>query len=176
MVQIRSATPADTEKLLEIYAYYVTDTAISFEYEVPPAEEFLRRIETRLDRGYPYLAAEENGRLLGYAYAGPFIDRAAYAHCCELTIYLDKNARGRGIGRRLYGALEASLGEKGFRNLYACIGVPETEDEYLTNNSRDFHAHLGFTTVGTFRNSGYKFGRFYHMIWMEKLLGKEPEL
>ena len=171
MCMIRSATPADAAKLLEIYAYYVTDTAISFEYDVPPTEEFRKRIETRLSRGYPYLVAEADGKLLGYAYAGPFIDRAAYAHCCELTIYLDKNARGRGIGRRLYGALEEALGEKGFRNLYACIGVPETEDEYLNFNSRDFHAHMGFCTVGTFRNSGYKFGRFYHMIWMEKLLG-----
>lgn len=171
MCTIRSATPADAAKLLEIYARYVTDTAISFEYDVPSVDEFRGRIETRLSRGYPYLVAEEDGVLLGYAYAGPFIDRTAYAHCCELTIYLAQTARGRGIGRRLYAALEETLGEKGFRNLYACIGVPETEDEYLNFNSRDFHAHMGFRTVGTFRNSGYKFGRFYHMIWMEKLLG-----
>ena len=81
-------------------------------------------------------------------------------------------AQKQGLGRRLYEALEARLRDMGFLNLYACIGYPEEEDEYLTRNSAEFHAHLGFRKVGEFHLCGYKFGRWYHMIWMEKLVGE----
>ena len=169
-VTIREAGVADAARLLEIYAYYVQNTAITFEYDVPSLSEFQRRIRN-MKRRYPYLVIERDGVIQGYAYAGPFVGRAAYAWSCELSIYLDRAARKRGLGRRLYEALEARLREMGILNLYACIGYPETEDEYLTRNSADFHAHLGFATVGEFHNCGYKFGRWYHMIWMEKLIG-----
>lgn len=122
-------------------------------------------------RRYPYLVAEQGGKIQGYAYAGPFVGRAAYDWCCELTIYLDPDARKCGIGRMLYEALEQRLKAMGILNLYACIGYPEQEDEYLTKNSADFHAHLGFQEVGRFHNCGYKFNRWYHMIWMEKIIG-----
>ena len=76
------------------------------------------------------------------------------------------------MGRKLYGALEDRLREMGILNLYACIAWPEQEDEYLTGNSAEFHARLGFAQVGKFHQCGYKFGRWYHMIWMEKSIGE----
>ncbi len=169
MTVIRSATPNDAARLLEIYSYYVEKTAISFELETPSLADFRARIRKTLER-YPYLVAEENGVIVGYAYAGVFKARAAYDHCCELTVYLDRNKRKQGLGRKLYEALEAELQKRGLRNIYACIGYPVEEDEYLTRNSAEFHAHLGFTEVGRFHRCGYKFGRYYDMIWMEKLL------
>lgn len=174
MTKIRDARPEDAERLLEIYAWYVLNTAISFEWTVPTVEEFRARIEKTL-RAYPYLVAVREGEILGYAYAGPFVGREAYAWSAELTIYLDHGARRGGIGRQLYEALEERLRQKGIRNLYACIGVPEEEDAYLTRNSADFHAHLGFSLAGKFTNCGYKFGRWYHMVWMEKIIGEHAD-
>ena len=77
-----------------------------------------------------------------------------------------------GIGRKLYETLEEQLAQQGIKNLYACIGSPIEEDEYLTNNSEQFHAHLGFVKVGEFHKCGFKFGRWYNMIWMEKIIGE----
>lgn len=167
---IRKATIDDAERLLEIYAYYVKNTAITFEYDVPSLEEFRNRISGTL-RKYPYLVLEEDGIIQGYAYAGAFVGRAAYEHSCEMTIYLDHNSKGRGYGRALYKALEQALMDMDILNLYACIGDPVVEDEYLTRNSELFHQHLGFSKVGTFHKCGYKFNRWYNMIWMEKIIG-----
>lgn len=175
MLIIRDARLSDAARLLEIYDHYVKNTAISFEYDTPSLEEFEARMEKRTLAGYPYLVAERDGRVDGYAYAGPFIARAAYDHSCELTIYLDHGAQKCGMGRALYEALEEALRERGILNLYACIGWPAAPDKYLTTNSADFHAHLGFKKVGEFHKCGYKFGRWYDMIWMEKLLGKHLE-
>lgn len=147
------------------------NTAITFEYEVPVPEEFRSRIRNTLKR-YPYLVIERDGAIQGYAYAGPCVGRAAYGWSCEVTIYLDKAFRKCGLGRKLYGALEDRLREMGILNLYACIAWPEQEDEYLTGNSAEFHARLGFAQVGKFHQCGYKFGRWYHMIWMEKSIGE----
>lgn len=169
-IVIRSASVNDAEALLKIYAYYVENTAITFEYEVPTVEEFQQRIANTLKK-YPYLVAEKEGTILGYAYAGVFKDRAAYDWSAEVTIYLSHNATKCGIGRKLYEALETEMKKRGFLNLYACIGYPVEEDEYLTKNSAQFHAHLGYQTVGEFHKCGYKFGRWYNMIWMEKLIG-----
>lgn len=170
-VAVRSARLEDAERLLEIYAYYVLDTAITFEYDVPSLSEFQHRMRETMKR-YPYLVIEADEKILGYAYAGVFKGRAAYDWSCEMTVYLDRTAHGRGLGRKLYEALEAELREMGILNLYACIGYPEAEDEYLTRNSAEFHAHLGYTTVGKFHKCGYKFGRWYNMIWMEKIIGE----
>ncbi|EKU71026.1 GNAT family N-acetyltransferase [Selenomonas sp. F0473] len=95
---IRDARPEDAPRLLEIYAYYVEHTAVSFEYDVPTLAEFENRVRNTAAR-YPYLVAVRNGRTLGYAYAGPFVGRAAYRCSCELTVYLDRAARGGGLGR-----------------------------------------------------------------------------
>ena len=168
---IRSVKLEDAERLLEIYSYYVENTAISFEYVTPSLEEFRERITT-ITKKYPYLVLEEEGVIRGYSYAGVFKGRAAYDHCCETTIYLDRDSKGNGYGRALYEALENALKEIGIKNLYACIGDPETEDEYLTKNSEHFHSHMGYTKVGEFHKCGYKFGRWYNMIWMEKMIGE----
>ena len=169
-IVIRSASVNDAEALLKIYAYYVENTAITFEYDVPTLEEFQKRITNTLKK-YPYLVVEKEGTILGYAYAGVFKDRAAYDWSAEVTIYLSHKATKCGIGRKLYEALETEMKKRGFLNLYACIGYPVEEDEYLTKNSAQFHAHLGYQTVGEFHKCGYKFGRWYNMIWMEKLIG-----
>lgn len=170
-VTVRSATLEDAARILEIYTYYVEHTAISFEYDVPSLPAFQRRMTNTMER-YPYLVVEQDGTVMGYAYAGAFIGRAAYDWSCEVTIYLDPAARKCGLGRKLYEALEARLREMGILNLYACIGYPEKDDEYLNKNSAQFHAHLGFSEVGRFSDCGCKFGRWYHMIWMEKIIGE----
>ncbi|MDO4281629.1 MAG: GNAT family N-acetyltransferase [Peptococcaceae bacterium] len=170
MATIRVARLADAEALLTIYAPYVRETAISFEYEVPSVAEFSARM-TRIMAHYPYLVAEENGTILGYAYAAPFIQRAAYDWSAEATIYLDRDARHQGLGRKLYTALEALLRAQGLCNLCACIAVPTAADDpYVSRNSIDFHLHMGYRFVGQFENSGYKFDRWYHMAWVEKSL------
>ncbi|MCR4730844.1 MAG: GNAT family N-acetyltransferase [Saccharofermentans sp.] len=168
---IRSATQNDAGRLLEIYSYYVENTAVTFEIDVPSFEEFQKRISVTLER-YPYIVLENKGRIEGYAYAGVFYDRAAYDHSCEVTIYLDRNSHGKGYGRILYDELEKELKERGIINLYACIADPVTEDEYLTSNSEQFHGHLGYVKNGEFHKCGYKFGRWYNMIYMEKIIGE----
>lgn len=170
-INIRSASVKDAEELLNIYAYYVENTAITFEYDVPTLELFAQRIENTLKK-YPYLVVEKDGEILGYAYAGVFKDRAAYDWSAETTIYLKHDAVKCGLGRILYEALEKEMKERGFLNLYACIGYPVDEDEYLTKNSAQFHEHLGYEKVGEFHKCGYKFGRWYNMIWMEKIIGE----
>ena len=171
MIQIRSAVPEDAERLLQIYAYYVEKTAVSFEYDVPTVEAFRQRIEKTLQK-YPYLVLEEDGKVVGYSYAGAFIARSAYNHCCEVTIYLDREKKRKGYGSMLYRALEEKLKKLGIRNLYACIGDPIEEDEYLTRNSEMFHRSVGYEKVGDFHKCGYKFGSWYNMIWMEKIIGE----
>lgn len=168
---IRVATPQDAGALLAIYAPYVTDTAITFEYEVPFITEFRERIRHTLER-YPYLVMEQDGEILGYAYAGPFKERAAYDWAVETTIYVKQGMKKQGIGRKLYQALEDTLIRQNILNLNACIGYPTVEDEYLTRNSMEFHQHLGYRLVGQFYQCGYKFERWYDMVWMEKLVGE----
>ena len=168
---IRPASIADAESILNIYSHYVQNTAISFEYDVPSIEEFEGRIAHTLEK-YPYLVAEQDGVILGYAYGSQFHERAAYNWCAEVSIYVDVNARKAGLGRLLYEALEKALQEQGILNLYACIAYTDEEDEHLNNNSAQFHAHLGYEQIGRFHKCGYKFKRWYDMIWMEKFIGE----
>ena len=170
-IVIREATAEDAAALLSVYRPYVEQTAITYEYEVPTVEEFRQRILHTLQR-YPYLIAERNGEALGYAYAGAFHPRAAYAWCAELSIYLRMDMRGRGLGRRLYEELTSRLTRMGILNLESCIACTEREDEYLTNASVRFHERMGFRPVGTFRQCGSKFGRWYDMCWMERIIGE----
>ena len=172
-IRIRPAKPEDAEKLLAIYAPYVEQTAITFEYEVPTVEEFRERIHNTLKK-YPYLVAEQGGEPVGYAYVGPFHDRPAYDWAVETSIYVDQNKKRMGIGKKLHEALEEELRNRCFLNMNACIAYPAQEDEYLTRNSLGFHTHLGFRPVGSFTRCGYKFGRWYNMVWLEKLMGEHP--
>lgn len=169
-VLIRIATIDDAKELLDIYVVYVEQTAISFECEVPSLEEFKRRIQKTLKK-YPYIIAEYNGEILGYAYLSPFVGRAAYDWAAETTIYIKENKKKMGIGRKLYDTLENISKAQNILNLNACIGCPLTEDKYLTKNSMQFHEHLGYRIVGEFYKCGYKFGTWYNMVWMEKIIG-----
>ncbi len=170
-MRIRTADVGDAAALLAIYAPYVQGTAVSFEYEVPTIGEFSARIERTLER-YPYLVVEEDGEVRGYAYAAPFHHRAAYNRSCEVSIYIDSGARRKGYGRALYDELQRRLAKMGILNLYACIAVPVEADEYLTRDSEEFHARLGFRKVGEFHKCGYKFGHWYNTVWMEKMIGE----
>ncbi len=170
MIEIRTVTPEDAERLLEIYSYYVKNTAISFEYEIPSLEEFRERI-VNISKRYPYICAIADEKIIGYAYAGVFHEREAYRYSVELSIYVDLERRRGGCGRALYAALEERLKNQGIKNLYACIAVPPKKaDEYLTFDSMKFHKKMGYKIAGHFHSCGIKFDRWYDMIYMEKLL------
>ena len=168
---IRYAEPCDAAALLDIYSYYVLNTAISFEYEVPSLQEFRSRIENILKK-YPYIVLEDSDGIAGYAYAAPFKTREAYKYSVEITIYLKKGVQKRGYGRALIEFLEKELESFGYTNANACIAYTENEDEYLNNNSMQFHSHMGYRLVGRFNKCAYKFDRWYDMIWMEKHIGE----
>lgn len=170
-MNIRLATPSDAEDILNIYAPYITDTAITFEYTVPSLEDFRQRIVNTLQK-YPYLVALEDDKIVGYAYAGVFKGRAAYDHCVETSIYVQMDAHGKGIGKALYAELEERLKEQGILNVNACITWSEKENEYVTHQSPDFHEHLGYKRCAHFHQCGYKFGQWFDMIWMEKMIGE----
>ncbi|MBV4440631.1 MAG: GNAT family N-acetyltransferase [Clostridium tyrobutyricum] len=173
-ITIRMATEADAKEILDIYVPYVNNTAISFEYDVPSVEEFTDRI-INISKQYPYIVAIDSNRIIGYAYASSFNKRVAYDWAVETTIYLRQNCRGKGIGRKLYLALEEILKRQNILNLNACIAYTSTENAYLTNTSMYFHEHLGYKKIGHFTKCGYKFGSWYDMIWMEKIIGEHSE-
>ncbi len=168
---IRPAVCDDAEAIAEIYAPYVTQTAVSFEYVAPTAEEIRRRMEKTLKQ-YPYFVAMVNNRLVGYAYAGPFHPRAAFFRSVETSIYVEWGFHQRGIGRALYERLESALKQQGIVNLNACIAYPDPEDEYLTLDSIRFHERLGYVKCAHFHKCGWKFNRWYDLIWMEKMIGE----
>ena len=169
---IRMATPADAAAMAGIYRPYVEDTAITFELVAPSEGEFARRIAHTLEK-YPWIVAERDGEVIGYAYAGPLKTRAAYDHSAEVSIYLRQGERGNGLGRRLYEDLEGHLSAMGVRNLYACITYsPDEGDPFLTRDSIAFHEHMGFARVGLFHDCGLKFDRLYSVVWMEKVISQ----
>ena len=166
-VTIRMAEEADAAALLSIYAPYVEKTAITFEYEVPTVQEFKNRITSTLKR-YPYLAAIRDGRIIGYAYASQFKERAAYDWAVETSVYVSGDARRTGAGSLLYEALENYLRRQNVINVNACIAYPNP-------GSITFHEKYGYHTVGHFTKCGYKLGQWWDMVWMEKMLGSHPE-
>ena len=168
---IKTVNESDADELLKIYAPYVQNTAITFEYNVPGIAEFKSRIMNTLKK-YPYLKAVRNGKIIGYAYLGEFKERDAYIHSAETSIYVKQKERRSGAGRAMYEAIEKTAKMQNILNLNACIGVPRIEDEHLTLDSVKFHEKMGYTLVGKFNFSGYKFGTWYDMIWMEKMLGE----
>lgn len=161
-ITLRQAVPEDADALLAIYAPYVTDTAITFEYDVPSCAEFRRRMEAVFPR-YPYLAACRGDEILGYTYASAFKNRKAYDWSVETSVYVKKDCHGQGVGSLLYRELERRLKLQNVCNLCACIAYPNPE-------SIAFHEKHGYTTVAHFHKSGYKFGTWYDMIWMEKAI------
>ena len=159
---IRFATEADLPAILDIYGPYILNTAISFEYTVPTLEEFTQRF-LGITAQFPWLVWEEAGEILGYAYGSLPFTRAAYQWCASSSIYLRPDAQGRGIGKKLYDALEQILQRQGYRLLYAVITT-------ANEASVAFHRAVGFREVATMPDCGYKFGRWYGTVWMEKQL------
>ena len=161
MGEIRFAAAADAAALLGIYGQYI-DTPITFECALPSEEAFRRRV-AEYGAACPYLVWEEDGRILGYAYAHRLGERAAYQWSAELSIYLGRDSTGRGLGRRLYGALMALLRLQGVRTVYGCVTLPNAGSEGL-------HAAMGFRLTGTWHRAGFKCGAWRDVGWFEKTI------
>lgn len=164
-MNIRLANPSDAASLLAIYAPYVENTAITFEYEVPTIEDFGNRIEKTLEK-YPYLVAEEDGLILGYAYASTYYARAAYDWAVELSVYVSLDARGKGVGSKLYDELEDLLDQMGYMHFLACISLPNEASLAL-------HQKRGYQQVARFPKIGYKFERWHDIVCLQKSLDKQ---
>ena len=145
---------------MEIYAPYVKNTAISFEYTVPTLEEFTQRF-LGISAQFPWLVWEENGTVLGYAYGSAPFERAAFQWSAEASIYLCPEACGKGIGKKLYAALEKLLQDQGYRKVYAIITTANAP-------SVAFHEAVGYRHTATMPDCGYKLGNWYGIVWMEK--------
>lgn len=161
MIKLRTANVGDAKTLSEIYGYYVKETTISFEYEAPSETEFAHRIEEKLKK-YPFIVAEEDGALLGYAYASHFRERAAYDWVAELSVYVSHDAQRRGIGNRLYSALLSLLKLQNFSRAYAVITYPN-------DPSIAFHEKAGFTPIGKLCKVGFKHGKWLDLAFYEKV-------
>lgn len=161
-MNIRPARPEDAAALLAIYAPYVTDTAITFETQVPSVAEFEGRIRQTLEK-FPYLVAEVDGQPVGYAYASTYYARAAYDWTVECSVYIAQDRRGQGIGKALYEQLERELQAAGFKNFLACIALPNPASIAL-------HKKLGYEQVAHFKKVGYKFEKWHDIVWLQKSL------
>lgn len=161
-MSLRLASEADIPQILAIYAPYVTDTTHTLEYSVPSLEEFTARFHA-ITRQFPWLVWEEDGVILGYAYGSLPFERAGYRWCAEASIYLHPSALRRGIGKKLYAALEQLLRLQGYRTVYAIITAANTP-------SVAFHQATGYLHTACFPRCGYKFGALLDVIWMEKPL------
>ncbi len=157
---IRLATTEDIPAILEIYTPYVLNTTHTFEY-VPPTEEEFRQRFASITEKFPWLVWEEDGQVWGYAYASLPFHRAAYAWSCEVSIYLAPEFHGKGIGRKLYAALESVLFYQGYQVIYSVI----TEEN---RGSVAFHEKVGYQYIATLPGCGIKFGKRLGIVWMEK--------
>ena len=167
---IRPAEIQDAQGILDIYAPFITDSAISFEYEVPTAEQMQARMQEVM-KIHPWLVAEESGKVAGYAYAGFIRTRAAYRWSAEVSVYIHPDCYGKGLGKRLYDCLFDLLKLQHVKMLYAGTTVPNEPSER-------FHQSMGFEKVGEYNQVGFKFGRWYNVAWYQKSLNDstaEPE-
>ncbi len=165
MKYIRMAKPTDAEQILAIYAPYIQSTVISFEVEIPTKEAFSNRISTYLKEA-PWLVYEIDGKIAGYAYASAHRGRAAYQWNREVSVYVDKPYQKQGIARHLYTILFDLLTIQGYTNVLAGIVQPNPL-------SVQFHKSLGFSVVGTYKNIGFKFGKWHDISWYERFLQVE---
>ncbi|MGH3985429.1 MAG: GNAT family N-acetyltransferase [Pseudonocardiaceae bacterium] len=165
---VRDASERDAEACTVIYAPYVTDTAITFESDPPLPAEMARRIATAL-RTHAWVVLENQGRVVGYAYGGPFKSRAAYRWSCEVSVYLERGRRRTGSGRALYEALFARLAERGFRTAVAGMTLPNVASVGL-------HRAMGFEPVGIYRRIGWKHDTWHDVAWAQRTIatGQDP--
>ena len=159
---LRIACETDVPAILAVYAPYILSSTATFEYDVPTEAEFLQRFRD-ITAQYPWLVWEEEGRILGYAYASAPYSRAAFQWCAEPTVYLVPEAKGKGIARKLYMALEKLLKIQGYQVLYALITAENVP-------SIRFHQKCGYSLRGDFPDCGFKFGRWLGLFWLEKRL------
>lgn len=167
MADVRLATAGDADALRSIYAPYVEDTPISFEYDPPTADEMGRRVEATVgDR--PWLVCLVDGEVVGYAYAGQFSGRTAYRWTVEVSAYVRDDHRGRGVGRTLYESLFCVLPRQGFVDAYAGITLPN-------GASVGFHESMGFEPVGVYEHVGFKDGAWHDVGWWYRALDEYPD-
>lgn len=168
-LMIREVQVQDAERLVEIYAPYITDSAVSFEYKVPTVREFQERI-CHITEKYPYIVCLKDDRIVGYAYASAYSSREAYDWTAMSSIYVDGECHRQGVGALLYKELEERLRKQGIVNLLAGVAYTEVEDQYLTQDSFKFHIKMGYEKVAHMKSVGRKFDRWYDLIWLQKKL------
>lgn len=165
-MKISAVTPADAGKIVEIYNHYILTTCITYEYDSVSAEEYAKRIEATV--GFlPYLKAEKNGEIVGYAYAAPFHERRAFDWDCEVSVYVKQGHTGKGVGRALYSLLLSILDRQGYLNIYSLINHPNPASEAL-------HREFGFEPTQLYTRTGYKFGRWLDMLVMTRRRSGDP--
>ncbi|MAN78956.1 MAG: GNAT family N-acetyltransferase [Rhodospirillaceae bacterium] len=164
-IQIRDATEADMAAIRDIYAHHVATGGGSFEYDPPDVAEMIRRRAAVVDAGYPYVVADDGGRILGYAYAGAYRPRRAYRYTVEDSVYVAQDAHRRGVGQKLLAELIRRCTADGYRQMVAVIGDSENR------GSISLHRKMGFREVGILRNVGFKFGRWLDSVSMQLALG-----
>lgn len=165
---IRFAKLTDAPAILGIYAPYITDTPVTFEYIVPTLSEFSERIDL-IQQQFPYLVAEEDGKILGYAYASRHRDRIAYQWSVEASVYIHPSGHRRGIARTLYATLFDLLRKQGYFNVYAGITMPNEPSEA-------FHQAMGFSLIGVYPNIGYKQGKWHDVCWYQLALQNHEDV
>jgi L-amino acid N-acyltransferase YncA len=167
-LSIRPATPDDIPAIAAIYGNAVLNGTASWELEPPDEAELLRRYKAILAGGYPYLAAERDGLLLGYAYASAYRPRPAYRATVENSIYIAADAQGAGVGSALLAALIQDCAARGFRQMIAVIG----DGNGASVGSRRLHERAGFRLIGVAEKVGFKHGRWLDQMLMQKELGE----
>jgi L-amino acid N-acyltransferase YncA len=163
-VVIRAAAPADIGAITRIYAHAVRFGTASFEIEPPDEAEMARRQRALIDGGFPYLVAEADGAVAGYAYAGPYRPRPAYRFSVENSVYVAPEAHRRGVGRALLDRLIAEAAARGFRQMIAVIGDSDQAASIA------LHRAAGFRLVGTIAAVGFKHGRWLDSVLMQREL------
>ena len=166
-LRLRTASPADAAAVADVYRPYVEETAVTFEETPPDADAVAGRIEAATET-YPWFVAEREGRVVGYAYAGPLRKRDAYRWTTELSVYVDRERRGEGVGSALYRALLAALRRQGYRSAYGVVTLPNPE-------SAGFHEALGFERVALLPEAGHKLGEWHDVAWYERSLGERGD-
>lgn len=166
-IEIRMATQDDAKEILTIYAPYISDTVITFEYEIPSLDNFKERIRS-INSDYPYLVCLIDGKIVGYAYAQRFKERAAYAWNAELSVYIKENNTKLGIGTALYSALIDILKLQNIENVYGCVTYPNVRSEKL-------HQYFGFELVARIHKAGYKCNNWHDVVWFEKIIGSHDD-